>query len=268
EAVRKTTEDEGAGEPALCVTPESLRASLKEDDIVAALGRAAPPKKSILKRKDVPKGQGKRELTAFSYIREKTLVTLIVFIGAVLFHTAFANTGIWPGSALPEDLRVLIAAFFWALSGSYVWILIQFRRFGAANAFEPSHARVFQARTYSGAVVTSVLLYFVFGGAEPWATKWEYNLPLWAFVFGYAARLQVKFLHLMVQRIEDSIVALFATRFPSKAKRQASNEERAKGGIGEPTPPSEQPAEALEKGPGGKQPDVPTDKDKDKDADA
>ena len=90
--------------------------------------------------------------------------------------------------------------------GSFVWILIRFRRFGATFAFDPSQAKVYWARVFSGSVVTAVLLYFVFGGGEEaWAGNWEVNLPLWAFVLGYAGRLQVELLRTMVERVQRGL---------------------------------------------------------------
>jgi hypothetical protein len=112
------------------------------------------------------------------------------------------------------NFSIVISAFLWAMTGSYIWILIRFRKFDAAYTFDPAQAKVFEARVYSGAITTAVLLYFVFGGVEEqaWAKNWKVDLPLWAFVLGYAGRLQVALLTAMVERVEDGINTVFPAR--------------------------------------------------------
>ena len=132
------------------------------------------------------------------------------------------------GSLLTESsLRIVISAFLWAVTGSHVWILIRFRRFGAAFAFDPAQAQVFQARVYSGAITSAVILYFVFGGGkEAWAQNWQVDLPLWAFVLGYAGRLQVELLTALVERVEDAIRVVL----PAKREKTKTTPGEAKKG--------------------------------------
>ncbi len=151
-----------------------------------------------------------REIACIKRLREDVLL--------LRFHltrrTDLAKS-IDPGAlelAEVQTKRVLIAnfmmpfsGFFWALVGSYVFILMRFRRFGAVCAFDPAQARNFKARILSGSITTAVLLYFIFGGEKPWAENWEVNLPLWGFIVGYAGKLQVDILSRMVERVQAAI---------------------------------------------------------------
>jgi hypothetical protein len=117
--------------------------------------------------------------------------------------------------------------------GSRVWILIRFRRFGASYSFDPAQAEVLEARVLSGSVTTAVLLYFVFGGKEPWAKNWTEDLPLWAFTLGYAGKLQVELLRRMVDYVQNAISKLPATAGKGRDK-PAGRPGSATAGAGNP----------------------------------
>lgn len=245
-AARMDAEQDAADEPHNPVTPESLRASLPFADIAAALGEKIYGKE---KRQTANK--------AGKYIFSKIVMIIIFFGIALAFHLfitfSFKDTSIGNSlvllikTSLGKNITILISAFLWAIVGSYVFILIRFRQFNAAYAFDPALAKVFKARVYSGAVTSAVLLYFVFGGNEPWAENWEVNLPLWAFVFGYAGKLQVELLKIMVMRVESALTKL-APPFSRGEKNRLTG---AKGeGIpveAPPIPTEPPPLEKLER---------------------
>jgi len=228
---RMAVELDGTGESPPPITPETLRASLPERDIAAALGEK------------LPAGKRKAATIVRTYLKRQTRYTIIFFVLALLFHFGVTS------SLVPKDIIVLdvimipASAFLWAVVGSLVWILIRFRRFGAAFAFDPSQAEVYAARVFSGSVLSAVLLYFVFGGKKPWAENWQVNLPLWAFVLGYAGRLQVELLGSMVERVQSGLQK--ATRasvyekssVSSKKKDDESPEESAGKEPKSPPPP-------------------------------
>jgi len=223
-AARMAQEEDATGEPPFPITPESLRASLPKADVNAALGEEVPKDK-------------KRETAseAKPYIRWMIWRTLSVFVIALsvqilVVYLSPATTDADPGIILPlilpliggiqisKDIVIPVTAFLWAMVGSLIWILIRFRKFGAAYAFDPAHAEFFRARVFSGAITSAVLLYFVFGGEKAWAENWRVNLPLWAFVLGYAGRLQVELLRIMVERVEKGITALVPSATTKKKK--------------------------------------------------
>jgi hypothetical protein len=222
-AARMAQEKDATGEPPFPVTPESLRSSLPKADVDAALG--------------IEVGKNKKRETASeakTYIHSMTWRTFVVFaftltIQIVVIYFSSFEKNLNPGVILPyggginlsKDVVIPVTAFFWATLGSLVWILIRFRRFGAAYAFDPAHAEIFEARVYSGAITTAVLLYFVFGGKEPWAKNWRTDLPLWAFVLGYAGRLQVELLRIMVERVEKAFTTFFSPPTMKKKKDEA-----------------------------------------------
>ncbi|OEU66998.1 MAG: hypothetical protein BBJ57_02605 [Desulfobacterales bacterium PC51MH44] len=245
-AARMDAEQDATDEPQNPVTPESLRASLPLADIAAALGEKIH---GIEKRQTA--GRAKK------YIFSKIMMTAIFFLLALTFHflfaTSFKDTSIDNSlillmkTSLAKNMGIIISAFLWAIVGSYVFILIRFRQFNAAYAFDPALAKVFKARVYSGAVTSAVLLYFVFGGNEPWAENWEVNLPLWAFVLGYAGKLQVELLRIMVERVGRAL-----TKFaqpPTRGEKGVSSREEGEGTPVEepPTPTEPPPLEKLEK---------------------
>ena len=222
-AARLAEIEDATDEPPPPVTPESLRASLSSNDIARALG--GQPEESS--RRSI-----KSEASRFLW--KRIWVTLAAFVVALFIQVqinysppeaktqagADGQTGTqgevvsavpipiltgWIDKPVSKDILIPVSAFFWAITGGLVWILIRFRRFGAAYAFDPAHANVYWARVISGAVTTAILLYFVFGGDEPWADQWMIDLPLWAFVLGYAGRLQVELLRRMVGRIERAM---------------------------------------------------------------
>jgi hypothetical protein len=214
-AARMAQEQDGTGETPLPVTPESLRASLPPSDIDHVLGTSSSQGKS---RETAPEAR--------RFITRKCVWTIFWFIIAVCVHTAIVALSkkcppilAVAGSAEVQTKKVMIenflipfSGFFWALVGSYVFILMRFRRFGAAYAFDPAQARIFKARILSGSITTAVLLYFIFGGEKPWAENWEVNLPLWGFIIGYAGKLQVDILSRMVERVENAIQGAVGTK--------------------------------------------------------
>ena len=216
-AARIAAERDATDELPLPITPESLRASLPEEDIAHALGEDP---QDIKKRMDVK--------SAKDYIHSKIYWTLIFFLLAsgvhLLLTIPFSYTNIIPKQPLTNSLvgfmfpyaGVILSAFLWAATGSYVWILIRFRRFGAAFAFDPAQASVFEARIYSGSVTTTVLIFLIFGLDIGKSSASEFSLPLWAFVLGYAGRLQVELLRVLVERVEDGIKTVFPRRQEKK----------------------------------------------------
>jgi hypothetical protein len=191
---RMAAVEDGTGEPPPPITPESLRASRPDQDIAAALGQK-PPRK-----------ERRAATLAGKFLIRKTLYTAIFFSLALLVHLAVPSSLVSKHISIPDLVMIPLSGFFWAMVGSFVWILIRFRRFGATFAFDPSQAKVYWARVVSGSIVSAVLLYFVFGGGEEaWAGNWEVNLPLWAFVLGYAGRLQVELLRSMVERVQRGL---------------------------------------------------------------
>jgi hypothetical protein len=214
-AARLAQEEDGTGEEPLPVTPESLRASLPQSDIDHVLGIPATQGKS---RETAPEARG--------YITRKCFWTIFWFVIAVCVHTAivFWSKKILPAFAVaasPEvpaksvmitNFLIPFSGFFWALVGSYVFILMRFRRFGAAYAFDPAQAKIFKARILSGSITTSVLLFFIFGGEKPWAENWAVDLPLWGFIIGYAGKLQVDILSRMVERVQNAIQSAVGTK--------------------------------------------------------
>lgn len=214
-AARMAQEKDGTGETPLPVTPESLRASLPKSDIDHALGTPSTQGKS---RETAPEARG--------FINRKCIWTIFWFIIAVCVHTAIMILAKkYPAIPAPAatseahtnfgtigNFLIPFSGFFWALVGSYVFILMRFRRFGAAYAFDPAQAKIFKARILSGSIITAVLLYFIFGGEKPWADNWAVNLPLWGFIIGYAGKLQVDILSKMVERVQNAIQDVVGTK--------------------------------------------------------
>ncbi len=234
-AAHPAQEQDGTGDDPFPVTPESLRACLPKTDIAFALGQA--PSKSYRDTANQAK----------SFLRGKYWRTVIFFTFAVLVQSTLVTGSkllTWfhllptdgrPAQPLAELLNphgdletvgILISAFLWALVGSYVWILIRFRRFGATYTYDPALKGVFEARVVSGSITTVVLLYFVFGGAEPWAKNWQVDLPLWAFILGYAGKLQVELIEKMVERIQGAITSI------------AGGKAKGRGGVASETAPT------------------------------
>jgi hypothetical protein len=239
-AARLSAERDATDEVPPPITPESLRASLPAKDVADALGENQKEVKSRLAADRASK-----------FILRKVFWAIICFLAALAYHfmitshlsTPKIDTSSWLGFVsfllIPSadmSLGIMISAFLWAMTGSHIWILIRFRTFGANYAFDPAQARVFQARVYSGAITSAILLYFVFGGGtNAWAQNWELNLPLWAFVLGYAGRLQVEFLRAMVERVEDAIRTVLPSRraqpeSPKKDSKNASSAGKEKPG--------------------------------------
>jgi hypothetical protein len=159
--------------------------------------------------------------------------TAIFFSLALLVHLAIPSYLVFKSISIPDVVMIPLSGFFWAMVGSLVWILIRFRRFGATFAFDPSQAEVYWARVVSGSTVSAVLLYFVFGGGEEaWAENWAVNLPLWAFVLGYAGRLQVELLRTMVEYVQRRLPKVAPTPAgetgvtPSKKEDIETSEEK------------------------------------------
>lgn len=214
-AARMAQEKDGTGETPLPVTPESLRASLPQSDIDHVLGTPSAQGKS---RETAPEARG--------FINRKCFWTIFWFIIAACVHTAIvvlfkknllipalaASSEVQTKSVMMANFLIPFSGFFWALVGSYVYILMRFRRFGAAYAFDPAQARIFKARILSGSITTAVLLYFIFGGEEPWAKNWAVDLPLWGFIIGYAGKLQVEILSRMVERVQNAIQGVVRTK--------------------------------------------------------
>lgn len=247
EATRHAAEPDDTGETPPCVSPESLRASLPSGIIADALGKTF--------EEDDKRDRSEANI----FIRRKTMGAVVIFTLAFLIHAVLAYPdGLqrpfrtphfdWTLAvqvlsfcdSLPENLRIIITAFFWSLSGACVWILIRFRKFGSTYSFNPSHAREFKARIYSGTIVSSIILYFVFGSITdtPQDSHWKVNLPLWAFVLGYASRLQIEFLSVLIQRIEGAISSIFPPRlgYPKPQKEETEKEPpQVKGPEGKAT---------------------------------
>jgi len=191
---RMAAEKDGTGEPPPPITPESLRASLPEHDIAVALGEEPPEEKR------------KASTEAGKFLKRKTLYTFFFFILALSFHLVLTSLSVFESIQKLDIVLIPLSGFLWAMVGSLVWILVRFRRFGANFAFDPSQAEVYWARVFSGSIVSAVLLYFMFGGGkDAWAGNWQVNLPLWAFVLGYAGRLQIELLRTMVERVQRSL---------------------------------------------------------------
>ncbi|MGD8385674.1 MAG: hypothetical protein PVG49_00940 [Desulfobacteraceae bacterium] len=262
--------EDATGEPPPPVTPESLRASLPPSDISHALGHSEADQQSTTRSRasrfvirqiwcallafaialiiqvqinHQPQGAASpsstnnaEETSNGADTARETTDDLVLRVDIPILKTVgLKNTRI------PKDILIPISAFFWAIVGAMVWILIRFRRFGSAYAFNPAQARVYWARVVSGAVTTSILLYFVFGGKEPWAENWTIDLPLWAFVLGYAGRLQVELLRRMVERIEQALREIIplnksrstnAGQTPPTAPRGTSSENRMPPALG------------------------------------
>lgn len=228
-AARMAAERDATDELPLPITPESLRASLPREDIAHALGENS---KDIRKRMV--------DKTAKDYIRSKTYWTVIFFVlasGVHLLLTIPFSYNI-PKGTIPSTLvdlmlpyaGVILSAFLWAATGCYVWILIRFRRFGATFAFDPAQASIFEARIYSGSVTTTVLIFLIFGLDIGKSNTSEFSLPLWAFVLGYAGKLQVELLRVLVERVEDGI----RTVFPRRQEKKETPSPEKRGG----TPPA------------------------------
>lgn len=235
---RMAAEKDGTGEPPPPITPESLRASLPEQDIAVALGKKPPEKKR------------KAFTIAGKFLKIKTGQTVIFFLLALLFHLAV--TSFWDfKSSRTLDVVIPVSGFLWAMVGSFVWILVRFRRFGANFAFDPSQAEVYEARVFSGSILSAVLIYFVFGGGEEaWAENWQVNLPLWAFVLGYAGRLQVELLRTMVERVQRSLPKVAPTpagetgAAPSPKRDHETSEDKVANDFkGPPLPNQKKPKE-------------------------
>jgi hypothetical protein len=244
---RMAAAEDGTGEPPPPITPESLRASLPEQDIAAALGEKPPQKK-------------KRESTiAGEFLKRQTWYTVFFFLLALFIHLAVTSPKFSEYIKIVDVIdviRVPLSGFFWAMVGSLVWILVRFRRFGANFAFDPSQAKVYWARVFSGSIVSAVLLYFVFGGgSEAWAENWQVNLPLWAFILGYAGRLQVELLRTMVERVQRSLPKVAPTptgetrttpspkRDNETAEDKAANDRKVPTLPDQPKPKEEEPEE-------------------------
>ncbi|MFC1516673.1 hypothetical protein ACFL7E_07955 [Thermodesulfobacteriota bacterium] len=196
-AARLVAKADPGTEESFPVTPQTLRASLPEGDIEVALGIK-------------PSGKDRKTASwAATYLRRKAFETFFFFSVAVSVHFSFTVGPAVEIGLLPKSVMVSVSGFLWALVGSLVWILLRFRTFGAAYAFDPAHAKVFDARVFSGSVLSAVLLLLVFGGTGDLAESWTTNLPLWGFVIGYAGRLQVEILRVLVTRVEASIKTIF-----------------------------------------------------------
>jgi hypothetical protein len=245
---RMAAEKDGTGEPPPPITPESLRASLPEQDIAAALGEKPSKKKR------------RASTVAGKFLKIKTAYTAVLFLLALSFHLAVTSSKVFNSTQDFNIVLIPLSGFLWAMVGSLVWILVRFRRFGATFAFDPSQADVYWARVFSGSIVSAVLLYFVFGGGkDAWAGNWQVNLPLWAFVLGYAGRLQVELLRTMVERVQRSLPKVAPTpagetrATPSKKRDNELSEDKATNEAkGPPLPnlkkpkdeePVEQPSE-------------------------
>jgi hypothetical protein len=199
-ATRMAAAADGTSEESFPVTPQTLRASLPRVDIEKALGRTPSNGKRITAS------------DAADFLRTKSIQTIIFFVVAVLVHffiTTDKAAEILKALQFQPYTLIPISGFFWALVGSLVWILMRFRTFGSAYAFDPAHAKVFIARVFSGSVISAILLLFIFGGGNPLVKNWQINIPLWGFVIGYAGRLQVEILRLLVTRVETAISAVF-----------------------------------------------------------
>jgi hypothetical protein len=216
-ASRLAQEQDGTGDEPLPITPESLRACLPQADIDFALGTV------YLSEKENHEAPKREALTpAKRFLREILVWTSLWFFIALVVHGGALialrdpllswlwKVDLQPLAPLVNSLAIPISAFFWALVGSMVWILMSFRRFGAAYAFDPAQANVFRARVLSGSITTAVLMYLVFGGKTPWANDWAENLPIWAFALGYAGKLQVEILQKVVEHVRAGI-----SRFPA-----------------------------------------------------
>jgi hypothetical protein len=228
-AARLEAESDPGSEESFPVTPQTLRASLPEIDIAAALGKKAPEKK---------KRQTASE--ASLYLKNKAYLTFVIFFLAVVVHLSVTRPMLATNALLPSSAYIPASGFLWALVGSLVWILMRFRSFGAAYAFDPAHATVFDSRVFSGSVLTAILLLFLFGGDEPMVGGWEVQLPLWGFVIGYAGKLQVEILRVLVARIDAAIKALFPPpKKPPEVPPTAGGGREGAAGAGErPKPPS------------------------------
>jgi hypothetical protein len=92
------------------------------------------------------------------------------------------------------------------------------------------------------ATVSAVLLYFVFGGGpQAWAENWQVNLPLWAFVLGYAGRLQVELLRTMVEYVQRRLpkaapITAGETRATPSKKRDNETSEDKNANEAKPPP--------------------------------
>jgi len=252
---RMAAVEDGTGEAPPPITPESLRASLPEQDIAAALGE------------EPPEGKRRAFTVAGEFLKRQTKYTVFFFLLALFIHFALTSTSFSkyipiykPFLDVIGVISVPLSGFFWAMVGSLVWILVRFRRFGANFAFDPSQAKVYWARVFSGSIVSAVLLYFVFGGGtEAWAENWQVNLPLWAFVLGYAGRLQVELLRIMVEYVQRRLPKVASTAAegagatPSQKRDSETTEEKIANEVkGPPLPklkkpkdeePEEQPSE-------------------------
>jgi hypothetical protein len=244
---RMAAEKDGTGEPPAPITPESLRASLPEPDIAAALGQE-------------PRTKARKSTSAGKFLIRKTWETIFWFVIAVLVHFSATSSSISQLSSIPPVVKIPTAAFAWAYVGSLVWILVRFRRFGASFSFDPAQASSYRARVFSGAILSAVLLFFVFGGGkEAWAENWEVNLPLWAFVLGYAGRLQVELLRIMVERVQRSLpkavptpvgeseAGLARKRDNETSEDNAANDRKVPTLPDQPKPKEEEPGESPSK---------------------
>jgi hypothetical protein len=239
---RMAAEKDGTGEPPPPITPESLRASLPEPDIAAALGKESPLKE-------------RKSTIAGKFLIRKTMYTAIFFLLALFVHLGIPSPLVSKYISIPDVVMIPLSGFFWAMVGSLVWILVRFRRFGATFAFDPSQAEVYWARVISGSTVSAVLLYFVFGGeGEAWAGNWGVNLPLWAFVLGYAGRLQVELLRTMVEYVQRRLpkaapIAAGEPRgTPSQKKDNETSEDQVANDSKVPTLPDKPKPEEKEPG--------------------
>lgn len=239
---RMAAEKDGTGEAPPPITPESLRASLPEPDIAAALGKESS-------------SEERKSTIAGKFLIRKTVYTAIFFLLALFVHLGLPSPLVSKYISIPEVAMIPLSGFFWAMVGSLVWILVRFRRFGATFAFDPSQAEVYWARVVSGATVSAVLLYFVFGGAEEaWAGNWGVNLPLWAFVLGYAGRLQVELLRTMVEYVQRRLPKVAPTPAgvseagPTRKRDSETPEDKAANDKKLPTLPDQPKLEEEEPG--------------------
>ncbi len=204
EVARSVGDRDAAGETVFLVTPESLRASLSIEEKCLALGV------------DLPRGAKKTDSFAKKFIMRVVSLTVFMFMAALVFHLLALESFV--AMRFDKDFLIPASAFLWSFVGALIWILVRFRKFGAAYAFDPAYAEIFSARVVSGSIITSITMYFIFGGENPLAQEWVSNLPLWAFIMGYAGKLQIDFLRILVKQVESSIIHFFSEK-PETGKK-------------------------------------------------
>lgn len=213
DVARSVGDRDAAGETVFLVTPESLRASLSLEEKCLALGV------------ELPRDAKKTDSFAKKFIMRVVALTVFMFLAALAFHLLALES--FMAMHFDKDFLIPASAFLWSFVGALIWILVRFRKFGAAYAFDPAYAEIFSARVVSGSIITSISMYFVFGGKNPWAQEWVSNLPLWAFIMGYAGKLQIDFLRILVKQIESSIMHFFSEKSGSGKRTGDSGEPNA-----------------------------------------